>query len=85
MKYNTNQPCTACLETRENYVCLHHVKTRGSGGTDEPFNLMPLCQAHHNMIHMIGLSSMSKRFTPIHDWLTKNNWVWDNFQNKWTH
>jgi len=26
----------------------HHIKTKGSGGDDEPKNLITLCRKHHN-------------------------------------
>lgn len=53
--YKSDKPCEACGESRDGYVCYHHIKSRGSGGSDHPFNLMSLCQQHHNEIHMIGL------------------------------
>lgn len=40
-------PCMAC--GRHGMTEAHHVKTRGSGGGDEPWNLLPLCTEHHTM------------------------------------
>ena len=37
----------------------HHIKSRGSGGSDEPENLLRLCWEHHVMIETVG----DKRFT----------------------
>lgn len=58
---------------------LHHVKTRGSGGGDETWNLMPLCRGCHVTWHAIGHS----RFVRLHPhsqiWLTKNGWKVDGF------
>jgi hypothetical protein len=30
---------------------VHHIETRGSGGGDEPENLITLCRNHHNAAH----------------------------------
>lgn len=29
-------------------LSVHHIKTRGSGGDDDPKNLITLCQKHHD-------------------------------------
>jgi hypothetical protein len=31
--------------------CLHHVKSKGSGGNDERGNLIRTCLHHHQVIH----------------------------------
>lgn len=77
MKYQTNKPCTACGIETENGNCLHHVKTRKSGGTDDDWNLMPLCLKHHNMIHNCGTVYMSDKFTRVKWWLHKNGWNYE--------
>ena len=41
---------------------LHHVKTRKSGGTDDDYNLMPLCRSHHTECHKIGTSTFVKKY-----------------------
>jgi hypothetical protein len=45
----------------------HHVKSRGSGGGDEPENLMPLCRVHHTEIHLTGHSQFVKRYNIFFD------------------
>ncbi len=30
---------------------VHHIGTRGSGGDDEPENMICLCRNHHNAAH----------------------------------
>lgn len=30
---------------------VHHIETRGSGGDDDPGNLVCLCRKHHNAVH----------------------------------
>ena len=72
--YKSNKPCIACGESKDGFVCFHHVKTRKSGGTDEEHNLMPLCAWCHTTIHKIGLVTMAKKHVSIHNWLVKNGW-----------
>ncbi len=38
-------PCLACGRTTS--IKCHHIKSRGSGGGDDWFNLIPLCVDHH--------------------------------------
>jgi len=89
--YKAPVSCTSCGEAKDGFVCYHHVKTRKSGGTDEPHNLMPLCSWCHTAIHKIGLVSMSKKNSKVHNWLLSNGWElvmgkWVNGKmGKWIH
>ena len=38
------EPCCGGLDA-------HHIKTKGSGGGDNPENLITLCRGHHNDAH----------------------------------
>ena len=62
---------------------LHHVKTRKSGGTDDEWNLMPLCRKEHQEIHQIGTTSFVNKYKKARQWLLNNNWEFDNFMKKW--
>jgi len=73
--------CVACVNRRAD--CFHHVKTRGAGGSDDKWNLMPVCIAHHNAIHMKGTSWMAFTFQGVDRWLQKHGWVNDSFRKKW--
>lgn len=81
--YKANVSCVACGEKKDGFVCYHHVKTRGSGGTDEAHNLMPLCAWCHTKIHQIGTTSMSKKYSNVHNWLIENGWEIN--AGKWIH
>ena len=72
--YKSDWPCVACGESKDGFVTFHHVKTRGSGGNDNPENLMPLCAWCHHLIHKIGTVEMSKKYESINNWLVKNGW-----------
>ena len=72
--------CIACGRMAD---CFHHVKTQGSGGPDEHWNLMPLCQAHHNEIHMKGNTIMVQRYPNLGVWLESKAWDFDEYRKKW--
>ena len=36
---------------------IHHIKFRSAGGSDEPENLIALCEKHHSRAHGIGTES----------------------------
>jgi len=74
--------CVACGASG---VALHHVRTRGSGGTNLDHNLMPLCQEHHNEIHLIGTSAMAYKFDGVDEWLFKHGWEYEPYAEKWVH
>lgn len=83
--YKTDAPCIVCFKEEENSVCFHHVKTRKSGGTDDAWNLMPLCFYCHEEVHKKGLSLFSALYSQVAKWLTGNGWSWDPHYNKWSH
>lgn len=43
----------------------HHIRTRGSGGDDDPRNLLALCTTHHNEIHQLGNREFSERYPVV--------------------
>lgn len=74
--------CTACGSRPP--VALHHLKTRGSGGSDEPHNLMPLCVLScHPRVHTEGLTSMASKYQRVEAWLLRNGW--EQVGSKWRH
>lgn len=63
-----------CLVCGSANVDVHHIKTRGSGGNDELYNLMPVCRIHHNEVHNIGLVSFSQKYLGVSTYLQDNGW-----------
>jgi len=45
----------------------HHTRTRGSGGDDEPINLLALCTNHHTEVGMLGALTFASRYPEIRD------------------
>lgn len=42
-----------------------HIKSRGAGGDDVEWNLMPLCRAHHQEQHKVGWFMLSMKYVEI--------------------
>jgi 5-methylcytosine-specific restriction endonuclease McrA len=58
-------PCEVCAKTP---VDVHHVKTKGSGGGDELFNLMSLCRICHTRFHQMGKKTFFRKFGKAISW-----------------
>jgi hypothetical protein len=65
-------PCLVC-GSKEVDVC--HVKSRGSGGGDDVWNLMPLCRTHHAEQHQIGILTFVEKYLSVAFYLFENGWV----------
>lgn len=74
-----------CLICRLRDADNHHVKSRGSGGSDDPFNLVPLCRKHHTEIHQIGTGTFSDKYDVFKNWLLSNGWEYNELIKKWRH
>lgn len=84
MKYVIDLPCVACGQYTEGGSILHHLKTRGSGGSDMPFNLIPTCLTCHIEYHGKGLYHMTKKYPGVERWLIENGWEFNDYLKKWT-
>lgn len=60
-------PCVACGANPPNHA--HHIKTRGSGGGDYPWNLMPLDFKCHTEVHQIGLKKFCEKYPRVKEYL----------------
>lgn len=74
-----------CIVTGFCPVDLHHVKTQGSGGTDEEWNLMPLDRLMHTELHQIGLRRFADKYPTVRKWLIGHGWEFDVTYLKWKH
>ena len=83
--YKSEGPCVACGYNYPDSQCYHHLKSRGSRGSDEPHNLISLCQKCHNLIHAIGTDNMANRFLAVKQWLLNNGWEYSGYKGKWIH
>jgi len=76
--------CIACGKSPTEH---HHFKTRGSGGTDDHWNLLELCRLHHQEIHKIGRGKFIDKHPKVFYWLTQRGWESYEQDNivKWRH
>lgn len=82
MRYtDPNQVCTVCGKKS---VDLHHWKSRGSGGSDDESNLLPVCRKHHSELHQIGSKTFADKYKQVKMWLRLNGWQLDPVLLRWT-
>jgi len=67
-----------CLVCNSAGVDVAHVKTRGSGGCDEKWNLMPLCREHHSLQHKVGILTFIRLHPSVQAYLDLNGWYVEN-------
>jgi len=61
-------------------VC--HVKSKGSGGADEPYNLMSLCRTHHSAQHVAGLITFIEKHPSVKSDLVSKGWTFEDVNGK---
>jgi 5-methylcytosine-specific restriction endonuclease McrA len=77
--------CVCCGLCIDNMVCYHHLLTRKAHPEHEHrlWNLIPVCQAHHNLFHTHGTSAMAIRYEGVYNWLKEKGWHYDAFKKSW--
>ena len=86
MSYKTDLPCICCGKYTENGNAFHHLKSRGSGGTDDSWNLVPCdMMCHTKYFHLKGLTWTAEKYPRVKEFLLKNNWEFCELRKKWTH
>lgn len=60
----------------ENHLAdeFDHLRTRGAGGSNEEFNLLPLCRLAHIQRHQKGLRWLSDKYPGVHSFMIDNGW-----------
>ncbi len=69
----TGKPCLVCGLPSD--AC--HIRSRGAGGGDEKWNLVPLCREHHQMQHKAGWWEMARRCWTVEVALDERGWRFD--------
>jgi len=59
--------CEACGKPVRKGALPHHIKTRGAGGTDDPENLLRLCdECHYVIVHALpGIRGLIVLYTHL--------------------
>lgn len=83
--YEAHEPCVACLKEGEGMVTFHHIFTRKvyPEFAQEKWNMIPVCQLHHNLFHSKGNSFMANNYRSIETWMKRNGWFFDPTIKKW--
>lgn len=64
-------PCVACGAQPSDPA---HIKSRGAGGGDECWNVIPLCRGDHQAQHRMGWVTFARKNWSVFDWLLRHNW-----------
>lgn len=76
--------CVCCGHDGSFYpIDREHTKTKGSGGSDESFNVSYMCRKHHVEKGMKGITYMANKYPSYHRWLVENGWEFSDFLKKW--
>jgi len=74
-----------CCVTGQTPVDLHHLYSRGAGGGDEDWNLIPLCREMHQKIHNVGMTTFILLHPEAKSWMMANGWYFEACINRWRH
>ena len=74
-----------CIVTGRRDPDPHHIKSRGAGGPDEEWNLMPLSREMHMSIHTVGLRRFAEKHASVRQWLLTHGWTFDAVLLRWVH
>lgn len=87
MNFSTDQACVCCGINSKGMSCLHHLLTRGAWPELQlkPFNLIPVCQEHHNEFHSKGITYMADKYGDVNRWLLDNGWYVLELKKRWWH
>ncbi len=76
------KPCSVCRNPAPSDAS--HIRSRGAGGPDQKFNVVPHCRRHHNEWHQIGAKFFFTRYPHFWIQLEEAGWYFD-LQGKLTH
>ena len=62
-----------------------HQVTRGAGGGEEYWNIMPLCRKEHVQRHSKGVLWLSEKYPGVKAWLIQNGWEFCDLRKRWVH
>lgn len=75
-----SQKCVCCMgrgRTQTTPTEVDHIKTRGSGGGNQPWNLAPVCVEHHRARHNTGITTFINREPGYRAWMIIMGWEFD--------
>ncbi len=76
-----DNPCHVCGGHANN--AGHHLRTKGSGGSDVLSNLITLCFSHHREIHDFGMITFMNAYPHVKKSIMDMGWEQDETTKKW--
>ena len=73
-----NGPCLSCGNPGR--CDVSHIKSRGSGGTNDPWNIVPMCRKCHTLWHYYGPYRFCQQYRFFHRALLSLGWYWDGYK-----
>jgi hypothetical protein len=67
------QPCA--IEGCRGKSDAAHIRSKGAGGPDEEWNVIPLCREHHQVQHAHGWQAMWGLYPSVRHALTQLGWI----------
>lgn len=72
-------------QVRRQFCCIcykwpsdpSHIRSRGAGGPDTPWNVAPHCRQHHTEWHKMGWGLFCFKYPKFKQWLERNGWYFD--------
>jgi predicted restriction endonuclease len=74
-------PCIVCGGTYG--VDPAHIRTFGSSGNDDWYNIIPLCRADHQEQHRIGWKDFCEKYPKVGALLKELGWEFIEANGKW--
>lgn len=72
------RPCIICKRIPTDRC---HIKTKGSGGGIEDWNILFMCRIHHVESHKLGWLTFSKKHPIIEELLKLKGWYFNEYGN----
>lgn len=65
-------PCVVCGSKSMVDPC--HIRSKGAGGPDEEYNVIPMCRDHHAAQHRMGFLKMFEKYPRLKDAVEAKGW-----------
>ena len=72
------QKCMVCPPWKSLPVDACHVRSKGAGGPDDEWNLVPQCRAHHSEQHRLGWARYLHKYPQGMAFLKSMGWEWND-------
>jgi 5-methylcytosine-specific restriction endonuclease McrA len=71
-----DNPCIICFKDGPSDAC--HIKSKGSGGPDKEWNVLPMCRKCHGAQHQLGVVTFYEKIPMYRLALRARGWTIEN-------